>query len=162
MIRLAEIRQATRNIMPVAQALIDPDPPAAMINHEPHVNQLRDDASVDASEPDANSGVMNFELDEMGLDEAIEDPTNPGVELDVEDKVNRPMNEHKQFRAAEADGRTRALGGDDERPRRTMQPWQDYDFVYSLIQMYLGSMSVTQTCSSLHKCQPKRDSDTQG
>jgi hypothetical protein len=143
MIRLARIRQGTHNIMPVAQALMDPDPPAAMIDPEPPANQLHDDASVDASEPDTNSGVeeMNFEPDEMGLDEAIEDLTNPGVELDVEDKVNCPMNEHEQFRAAEADGRTRALAGDGERPQRTVRPQQDPDFVYSLIHLYLGSMS---------------------
>jgi hypothetical protein len=76
--------------MPMPQALIDPDDP------DPPANQLDDDGSIHTSEPNANSGVeeMNFEPDEMDLDQANEDPTNPGVEPDDRDKVDHPMDEH--------------------------------------------------------------------
>jgi hypothetical protein len=61
-----------------------------MIDPETPANQLDDDGSVDGSEPDENPGVegMNLGLDEMGLDENGKDPTNPGVEPDVEEEVD--------------------------------------------------------------------------
>jgi hypothetical protein len=98
--------QGTYNIMPIPQPEVDPDPAPAMVDPNPPANQLDDDGSVDGSEPDENPGVEEMSLgpDEMGLDEAAEDPTNQGVEPDVEEEVDCLMDEHKQFCAAEAKG----------------------------------------------------------
>jgi hypothetical protein len=55
------------------------------------------------------------------------------------------MDEHERFHAAEAEGQARALADNDARPQRTVRPRQDHDFVYLLIQKYLGSMSDANT-----------------
>jgi hypothetical protein len=118
-------RQETYDIMPIPQPEVDPDgpnPAPAMIDPNPPANQLNDDGSVDGSEPDENPGVegMNLGPDEMGLDENGKDPTNPGVEPDVEEEVDCLMDEHERFRAAEAEGRARALADNDARLQHTV------------------------------------------
>jgi hypothetical protein len=146
-VRSVGTHQARYDIMPMPQPEVDPNPAPAMIDPDPPANQLDDDGSVNGPEPDENPGVEGTNLgpDELGLDENAKDPTNPGVEPGVEEEGDRPMDEHEQFRAAEAEGQARALADDHARPQRTVRPRRDHDFVYMLIQMYLGSVSDANT-----------------
>jgi hypothetical protein len=54
------------------------------------------------------------------------------------------VTEQDRFEAAENEGRARAKRQDDVRPRHTVKPNQDKDFVYVLINMLLGSHRVSE------------------
>jgi hypothetical protein len=99
-------------------------------------------------EPDNNDieDVEGTGVDDLGVQ-------NPGVLQPIvedHDQDEMPANnveqvtEQDRFEAAENEGCARAERQDDIRPRCTIKPNRDKDFVYALINMLLGSHPVSE------------------
>jgi Reverse transcriptase (RNA-dependent DNA polymerase) len=85
-------------------------------------------------------------MDDPGVQNpGVVHPTAKGHDQDEMPADNvQQVTEQDRFEAAENEGRARAERQDDVRPRRTVKPNQDKDFIYVLINMLLGLHRVSE------------------